>query len=81
MQTAAGPRARGMAAAIFNFVNGLLGQALFPFLVGVASDSFAPAHGEDSLRWAISVVIPVYLAAAALFVKASAVTSLAQLET
>lgn len=81
MQTVAGPRVRGMAAAIFNFVNGLLGQALFPLLVGIASDAFAPAHGEDSLRWAITLVIPIYWVATALFVKAAVVTSKSQVES
>lgn len=81
MQTIAGPRVRGMAAAIFNFVNGLLGQALFPLLVGIASDAFAAAHGEDSLRWGITVVIPIYWVASAVFVKAALVTSAAKVET
>jgi MFS transporter, Spinster family, sphingosine-1-phosphate transporter len=81
MQTVAGARVRGMAAAIFNFVNGLLGQALFPLLVGIASDAFAPAHGQDSLRWAITMVIPIYWVASVVFVKAAAVTSVAQVET
>jgi MFS family permease len=81
MQTVAGPRVRGMAAAIFNFVNGLLGQALFPLLVGIASDAFAAAHGEDSLRWGITIVIPIYWVASAVFVKAAVVTSAAQVET
>jgi MFS transporter, Spinster family, sphingosine-1-phosphate transporter len=81
MQTVAGPRVRGMAAAIFNFVNGLLGQALFPLLVGIASDAFATVHGEDSLRWAITFVIPIYWVASAVFVKAAAVTAAAQVES
>jgi len=81
MQTVAGPRVRGMAAAIFNLVNGLLGQALFPLLVGITSDAFAASRGADSLRWALTIVIPVCLVAAALFVKAAAVTSVAQVET
>ncbi len=81
MQTVAGPRVRGMAAAIFNLVNGLLGQALFPLIVGIASDAFAASHGADSLRWALTVVIPVCLVASALFVKAAAVTSVAEVET
>jgi MFS transporter, Spinster family, sphingosine-1-phosphate transporter len=81
MQTVAGPRVRGMAAAIFNFVNGLLGQALFPLLVGIASDAFHASRGGDSLRWALTVVIPIYLVAAVVFVKAAAVTSAAQVET
>jgi MFS transporter, Spinster family, sphingosine-1-phosphate transporter len=81
MQTVAGPRVRGMAAAIFNLVNGLLGQAFFPVLVGVTSDAFAASHGADSLRWALTIVIPICLVASALFVKAAAVTSAAQVET
>jgi MFS transporter, Spinster family, sphingosine-1-phosphate transporter len=81
MQTVAGPRVRGMAAAIFNLVNGLLGQAFFPLLVGIASDAFAASRGADSLRWALTIVIPVCLVASALFVKAAAVTSVAQVET
>jgi MFS transporter, Spinster family, sphingosine-1-phosphate transporter len=81
MQTVAGPHVRGMAAAIFNFVNGLLGQALFPLLVGIASDAFHASRGADSLRWALTVVIPIYLVAAVVFVKAAVVTSAAQVET
>jgi MFS family permease len=74
MQTVAGVQVRGMAAAVFNLVNGVLGQALFPFLVGVLSDAFHPSHGEESLRMALTFVIGICLVAAAVFVKAMRVT-------
>ena len=77
MQTVAGVQVRGMAAAVFNLVNGVLGQALFPFLVGVLSDAFYPSLGAEALRMSLTVVIASCLLAAAVFVKATRVTAVA----
>jgi MFS family permease len=75
MLTVCDARMRGMGAAVFNFANGIVGQALFPVIVGLLSDAFAPSKGADSLRYALTIVITVCLVAAALFVHAMRVTA------
>ena len=46
-------------AAILFFVLNLIGLGLGPLVVGIISDQLAPALGNESLRWAMSIIIVV----------------------
>lgn len=65
-----GPTLRASASALVLLALNLIGLGIGPFLVGVASDAFAPAYGADSIRIAQFIVLPSQLAALALFVAA-----------
>ncbi|MET0659835.1 MAG: MFS transporter [Steroidobacteraceae bacterium] len=69
------PEVRGMAAAVFNFFNGIIGQALLPFTVGVLSDALLPEFGQQSLRYALTIVVSMCLVAALAFVRAQRLTA------
>jgi hypothetical protein len=45
----------------------LIGLGFGPLVVGFLSDLLAPALGVESLRWAMSIIIPVDVIAAILF--------------
>ena len=49
----------------------LIGLGLGPLVVGLLSDALRPAHGADSLRLALLLVVPVYLWSAAHYLAAS----------
>jgi MFS family permease len=69
------PQVRGMAIAVFNFLNGVLGQALFPVMIGILSDALLLSLGAESLRMALTIVIPVSLLSAMMFVRAMRITA------
>ena len=55
------PRMRALASAILFFVINLIGLGLGPLLTGVISDLLAPRFGNQSLRYALVIVVLVYL--------------------
>ena len=59
---------RAVAASVLIFFMTLLGMGAGPWAVGALSDLFAPAFGEESLRWAlVSVLATSAIGAGALF--------------
>lgn len=64
MQNLVAPRMRAVSGAFFLFLVNLVGLGLGPQTVGIVSDALAPAHGVDSLRYAIIVVAAANLLAA-----------------
>jgi predicted MFS family arabinose efflux permease len=65
VQSLADPSARALAAALLLLVSSLVALGLGPLLVGVLSDALRPAHGADSLRLGLLVVVPIMLWSAA----------------
>lgn len=66
------PRHRGLGAAIaLFFVNGV-GNGIGPLIIGMMSDAFEPAFGEQSLRYAFYVMPAALLISALFFFIASA---------
>ena len=61
------PHMRATAAAIFLFVNNLIGIGLGTVALGALSDALAVRFGADSLRYAILAGTVFYLIASALF--------------
>ncbi|WP_404478049.1 spinster family MFS transporter [Novosphingobium sp. BL-52-GroH] len=51
------PGMRGVASTLMLAMQGIIGAALAPFLVGVVSDVLAPAFGAESLRYAMMMMI------------------------
>jgi MFS family permease len=50
---------RSLTSAILFFVLNLIGLGLGPLVVGIISDKLAPALGNESLRWAMSIIIVI----------------------
>ncbi len=50
---------RSITSAILFFVLNLIGLGLGPLVVGMISDLLAPSLGNESLRWAMSIIIIV----------------------
>lgn len=48
---------RSVAAAVFLFLINIVGLGLGPQVVGILSDLLRPAFAQDSLRWALSLVV------------------------
>lgn len=59
IQNLAPPTLRAFSAAMAGFISIILGSALAPFLTGVASDLFAAAGFEGSLRWGLITSIAI----------------------
>ena len=72
IQTRAPLAMRSVAASINLFIGNIVGLGLGPFFVGLASDALAPSVGDDSLAWALSALVVVYVAGAACFLIAAA---------
>lgn len=70
IQTLAPSSVRGAAIGVFNVTGGVIGQGMLPLLVGIASDAFAPKYGDESLRIALSLCIPICLASSLAFIGA-----------
>ena len=49
------PHRRATAVSVVIFLNSILGLGLGPYIIGLASDLFAPAFGQESLRYGILV--------------------------
>ena len=62
---------RALTSAILFLVLNLIGLGFGPLAVGWVSDLLKPTLGVESLRWAMSIVIPVGAVAVALFFKTS----------
>lgn len=54
-------RMRAMASSILFFVLNLIGLGMGPFLTGVISDMLTPRYGDESLRYALILVVLVYV--------------------
>jgi len=67
IQAVAGSRSRATAVAAFTLAVNLLGLGLGPLLVGGLSDLLHAALGEQSLRYALLAVCPIYMIAAVCF--------------
>ena len=55
------PGMRAMASAILYFVLNIIGLGLGPLTVGILSDAFAGAYGEDNLRYAMVITLTISL--------------------
>ncbi len=53
-------RMRALASSILFFVLNLIGLGLGPLLTGYISDQLVPRYGEESLRYALVIVVLVY---------------------
>ncbi len=62
---------RALTSAILFFVLNLVGLGFGPLVIGLISDSLKPSLGIESLRWALSIIFPMSIAAAALFFMAA----------
>jgi len=71
VQSLAEPTMRATAAALLILAGSLFGLGLGPLVVGLLSDALQPAHGAESLRLALLVVVPLYLWSAAHYFAAS----------
>ncbi|MBL8645050.1 MAG: MFS transporter [Rhodospirillaceae bacterium] len=60
LQGLASVRMRSSFPAISLFIAGMIGLGLGPQLVGVASDLVRPFAGEESLRYALAIIVPVF---------------------
>ena len=61
VQTLTEPSMRATAAALLLLAGSLVGLGLGPVLVGWLSDVLRPAHGAESLRLALLIIVPLYL--------------------
>jgi MFS family permease len=64
IQTLVPPRMRAMAIALVLLFANLIGMGLGPLTVGAISDSLRPWLAEESLRYALVLMCPLYLWAA-----------------
>ncbi len=62
---------RALTSAVFFLVINLVGLGCGPWVVGIVSDLLKPALGVESLRWAISIIIPMSMVSAGLFLVAA----------
>jgi len=53
----AGPKQRAISAALFLFMNSVIGTGLGPLVVGVISDVFSEEYGNNSLRYSILTLV------------------------
>jgi MFS family permease len=58
---------RSLTSAVLFFVLNLVGLGLGPLVVGMISDQLAPTLGNESLRWAMSIIIVIGAASTILF--------------
>ncbi len=71
VQSLVEPRARATASAAFLLINNLIGLGVGSALIGAISTAMAARFGDESLRYAILIVLSFYLVAAALYGLAS----------
>lgn len=53
------PRMRATSSALFFLVLNIVGLGLGPTVVGAVSDALTPSYGNDALRYAMLIVIPI----------------------
>lgn len=58
---------RALTSAVYFLAINLVGLGFGPLTVGFISDQLRPSLGVESLRWALSIIIVVSIASAALF--------------
>jgi predicted MFS family arabinose efflux permease len=58
---------RALTSAILFLVLNLIGLGFGPLVVGLVSDLLKPSLGAQSLRWAMSIILPMSVASATLF--------------
>ncbi|HVS93608.1 MAG TPA: MFS transporter [Mucilaginibacter sp.] len=58
---------RAITSAVYFLVINLVGLGFGPVIVGFISDQLKPTMGVESLRWALSIIMPVALVSAMLF--------------
>jgi MFS family permease len=61
IQSVVAPRARALASAITMFAAAVVGIGGGPFVVGVLSDVLAPRFGDESLRYALMVMVVILI--------------------
>ena len=54
-----GLRMRAMSSAILFFILNIIGLGAGPWTIGMVSDYLAPAHGVESLRYAMLYILPI----------------------
>ncbi len=62
---------RALSSAIVFFMLNLFGLGFGPLVVGIISDLLKPSMGIESLRWALSIILLLNVASAALFFAAA----------
>ena len=60
VQSVAEPHQRATAVAMVMFCSAILGQGLGPTAIGFASDYLTPSIGNDGLRWALVMSLPLF---------------------
>ena len=60
---------RALTSAVLFLVLNLIGLGFGPLVVGIISDRLAPALGVESLRWGMSIIIPMSVVSMTLFFK------------
>jgi multidrug resistance protein len=65
------PQRRAIAASVYMLVYNLIGLGLGPLAVGILSDLYIPALGDESLRWAMITVLLISLGGVAAYFMAS----------
>jgi MFS transporter, Spinster family, sphingosine-1-phosphate transporter len=71
IQTLVPQRMRAMSIALVYLFANLIGMGLGPLVVGALSDAFRGWSGEDSLRYALLTMCPIYLISAGFLWRAS----------
>jgi len=69
LQGIAPPRMRTMAPALLLFCNNLVGLGMGPLAVGMLSDAFTAASGQDAIRHALLLVTLINIPTIALFLR------------
>lgn len=67
VQNVCAPSMRATAVAVMLLVSSLLGMGMGPFLIGLLSDALYAAHGLQSLRWSMALLMGMGLFAALSF--------------
>ncbi len=60
------PTQRGVTSTVMLIVQNLLAFAIGPLIIGMASDALTPVYGEESLRYALAVMLVAPIAASLL---------------
>lgn len=60
---------RALTSAVLFLVLNLIGLGFGPLVVGILSDRLAPVLGSESLRWGMSIILPMSLVSMTLFFK------------
>ena len=53
------PRMRATASALFFLILNIIGLGLGPTVIGAASDFINPSYGDESVRYALLVILPI----------------------